>query len=630
MNELTKYIIRTVALSGVLLVAPVITLQAAEAERASQAPSFSADFEQAYSLLAKSQAADAWVVLQRHHSNYSGDVEFSLMYAIAALETEHFDEAQSEFRLLSIMTHRDDPARVANRTTSFYRNLANSRVFKGSQLPLPLASYDQIPRQQRLNINLNRQALGLPFIGSVKQWREFSWLLSKPVAQDETKQRQAAKASSTPVGASNDLSPELAAKVQQARGYIQQGLSQTAFDLLNDDEFEGAGNIEFDYVLGTAAIDSGHADQAIFVLLRVLNQRPQHAGARIELARAYYANGDYEDAQRQFETVLQQNPPVAAKNLAEQYLVAIDEQLSAKLKSFVPFVDVRVGYDTNANGATEDSQPFRNLNGVPSAIQGLTLSNQSLETPSSFLAVSAGTAYSNQFKPRKFVRAGAQLSARSQPSAHFVDTRLLSAYSSLEWRSGANFASAGLDVSNSFVGGDFNSNTYGLNVTGGKPLNKAWTGMLQLRAAVQRFTDTQDAKDSTGYTVSALANRRWAGKRQATLSTGLIAQRLNAKTAVNSKNLWGLQSNLSLLPMRSTLLSISYAYLLSDYEAAILGSEDREDTAQILGIAVTRYSLKNPNLKWLYSLDMNLTDSTLGLYDSNGVKASVGVRYDFR
>ena len=601
---------------------------------------YGATIDKAFYELATGQTADALAGLEENAELFAGDVEYETLLSIALLENKQYDKAQLSLRGLALQLGKKDEADVKHRVLRIYSALWVARDAEGFVLPLSPEFYSDMDYGQRLNVNFNRRLLGLPYIGAVIQWKTFDWrgrLHPVDQAQFVPKPKPATLA---PNGSVRPASPgaalalardvDLTALLAEAKQQLASAQPAEAFATLQPYEFEGAGDVEFDYVMGTAAVDAGAADEAIFILSRVLNQKPNHAGARLELARAYYANGDYEDSKEQFETVLQQSPPPKAKALSERYLVAINDQLANKLKSFIPYVEARVGYDSNANGATSVEQPFSGINGVSTAIQGLTLNQQSLETPSAFLAFAGGAAYSNQFKPRYFFRAGGQLEARSNERASFVNTQAAKGFANFEYRQGNKVLGAGLDASHSYVGGDFSANAAGLSVFGGKELAANWVGNAQLRVALQRYESDQDAKDSTDYTLAVSATRSWDGPNRLATTYGLILQDVNAKTDVNSKQVYGAQASFNFVAFDSTLFTISAVGIQTDFDAPIVGTDDRTDRSYLLGFGLTRFSGFDPNLKWLFNLDATLTESTLALYDSDGVKASVGVRYDFR
>ena len=80
--------------------------------------------------------------------------------------------------------------------------------------------------------------------------------------------------------------------LQSAQKLLQDGYSIRAYDLLQTFEDELAGNTEYDYLYGVAALDSGEPRKAIFAFQRAVMTDPNFAGARMELARAYFEIGE--------------------------------------------------------------------------------------------------------------------------------------------------------------------------------------------------------------------------------------------------------------------------------------------------------------------------------------------------
>src|SRR5258706_205275 len=72
----------------------------------------------------------------------------------------------------------------------------------------------------------------------------------------------------------------------RARRLLQEKNPQAAYQLLQPLESQRAGDPEYDYLLGIAALDSGERERAVFALERVLAVNPNHAQARAEIARA--------------------------------------------------------------------------------------------------------------------------------------------------------------------------------------------------------------------------------------------------------------------------------------------------------------------------------------------------------
>src|SRR6266850_2349296 len=66
----------------------------------------------------------------------------------------------------------------------------------------------------------------------------------------------------------------------EAHALIDAGKSADAYSMLAAQEAESAGEEDFDYLLGIAALDSGRPAEAVFSLERVLAVDPGFLGAR--------------------------------------------------------------------------------------------------------------------------------------------------------------------------------------------------------------------------------------------------------------------------------------------------------------------------------------------------------------
>ncbi|MGH8663245.1 MAG: surface lipoprotein assembly modifier [Burkholderiales bacterium] len=149
---------------------------------------------------------------------------------------------------------------------------------------------------------------------------------------------------------------QLDSVLAQARQLMQRSDPAAAYNLLKPLEADRAGNPDFDYLLGIAALDSGRYTEAVFALERVLAVNPKHVQARAEIARALVQLGEVEAARREFETVHQQSIPPEAAATIQKYLDAI-EQIQADTRTAVAgYVELGLGYDTNVNSGTTTSQ----------------------------------------------------------------------------------------------------------------------------------------------------------------------------------------------------------------------------------------------------------------------------------
>ena len=142
--------------------------------------------------------------------------------------------------------------------------------------------------------------------------------------------------------------------LRDADGMIKNGKPAEAYALLEPLEFDRSGEVRFDYLLGISALDSGKADKATLAFERVLAVDPNFAGARLDMARAYYQLGDLQRAETEFNEVMKQNPPEAARVVIQKYLDAIIAFEQAKQTRITGYAEGVVGHDSNiANSSTQ-------------------------------------------------------------------------------------------------------------------------------------------------------------------------------------------------------------------------------------------------------------------------------------
>lgn len=144
--------------------------------------------------------------------------------------------------------------------------------------------------------------------------------------------------------------------ISQASELQRAGKFQQAYELMQSQADDHAGVLEFDYLLGTVAIDAGHPLQAVFALERVLDQSPDFAPARAELARAYFLIGENETAKAEFERAQKSDMPAESKEVIKRYISSIDERILGSYSQSTFYISAGLGYDSNVNSATDTSQ----------------------------------------------------------------------------------------------------------------------------------------------------------------------------------------------------------------------------------------------------------------------------------
>jgi tetratricopeptide (TPR) repeat protein len=149
---------------------------------------------------------------------------------------------------------------------------------------------------------------------------------------------------------------DAAGPIMEAERLLAAGQADQAWRMLEARAVEFAGNPDFDYLLGLAALDSGRPGQAIFALERVLMARPDFLPARAEIARAYFMANERENARREFASVADQKIPEAARRTIGRYLDAIDSAEAATRPQVTALVELEAGYDSNVNFGSSSGQ----------------------------------------------------------------------------------------------------------------------------------------------------------------------------------------------------------------------------------------------------------------------------------
>lgn len=142
------------------------------------------------------------------------------------------------------------------------------------------------------------------------------------------------------------------ALLEQANRHMQAEQYTQAHQLLDAKSTELAGNPDFDYLLGLAALRAGQPAEAIFALERVIRVNPRHAAARMELVNAYLQLGMNHQAQTQLAILENQQPPAEARTVMDRYQDILRPRLSGTPDP-VRLLALSAGYDSNVGSYPE-------------------------------------------------------------------------------------------------------------------------------------------------------------------------------------------------------------------------------------------------------------------------------------
>lgn len=135
----------------------------------------------------------------------------------------------------------------------------------------------------------------------------------------------------------------------EAEALVRASQFRPAYRLLQPKAELYAGDVEFDFLLGLSALESGRPAEAVQALERVLSSQPDNPRARAELARARVVLEDQEKARQEFESLASQQLPDETKAIVGRYLNAITRVRDQPDPVVEGELTIGLGWDDNIN-----------------------------------------------------------------------------------------------------------------------------------------------------------------------------------------------------------------------------------------------------------------------------------------
>jgi len=232
-----------------------------------------------------------------------------------------------------------------------------------------------------------------------------------------------------------------------AKQRLDDGNPQAAYNLLIPLQSERAGDPEYDFLLGSAALGIGKNTEAVFALERVLAVRPDATVARALIARAYFNLKETETAKREFENVRKQDVPPEIATAIDRFLDAIERIEASERTSIRGFVEVGIGHDSNVNSATADNQVA-----VP-AFGGLifNLAPSATEQEDAFVSFGGGVNFQHPFSKRFGLFGGLAYHNKSNHNETDFSTYYYDANLGLSYRRDRDIITLGAQYNTFFV-----------------------------------------------------------------------------------------------------------------------------------------------------------------------------------
>lgn len=424
--------------------------------------------------------------------------------------------------------------------------------------------------------------------------------------------------------------PVVAASVDlaAAKALLEAGKPAEAYEMLAPQEFEMAGNQDYDYLLAVAALDSGHPDKAILMFDRILTVNPNFAGARMDMGRAYFALKNDQAAKEQFNIVLSQNPPELAKNTAQKYLDAIAQREAARTNRWTAYVEGGFGHDSNVNSSTSQGQIV-----VPALGNAtFTLSANNLETSSNYFFAGGGAEYTHALTPNVRLLIGGDARKRNNPDASQFNSETLAGHVGVRVGEDENNFTITLNKSRYYLNDDPNRDTTGATGVWQYTVNPRYQislfGAYNLVRYVPQALEAEDINQSIGG-IGWLYALDPEGK--ALLSTSLFFghEAEHRQRADGSKNIRGVRVGGQYSLRDNLALYGSAGFQEGDYEKQNVAFVTERKDYQYDGSLGLSWKVAD---QWSVrpQISYSRNDSNIVIYDYDRTDVSVTARWDFR
>lgn len=417
------------------------------------------------------------------------------------------------------------------------------------------------------------------------------------------------------------VSQPLLADVSQLKALVDAQRFEEAYQYSLSVMPEYEGDPAFDLQYAIAAIDSGHVDEGMFALERVLLVQPKNQQARLEKARGLFLLGRFAGAQTLFNAVKETRPPAAVIARIDSFLALIASHNAFPATRFSHSVALFAGFDDNINSAPEAQTNI------------VTLSREALGRSDQFQLFQLNSRVDHQYRPDKalFFNFAAEL--------RNYDTESEQNYRNLNFSGGHRWA-AGADQYQFSV----NMQKFSLDDQGYRDLlglNAQWSHQYSQQLQVQSFIGlSQISYDTLSYKDSSLGSAGvgmlyaqngpmqplWFltvfGGRERPDQGGILGD------AEANKVFYGVNTGVRLQASNNLALTGSLLLQSTDYRGRdwIYGVK-RQDEYGLLSLDLEW--VLAPQWQWLTRYSYTHSDSNIELYDYDRHQILFGVRRMF-
>lgn len=425
--------------------------------------------------------------------------------------------------------------------------------------------------------------------------------------------------SSPPLAHAASSDPLLA----QADSLLAAGQAQTAFDLLAPLEDQRAGDPDYDYLLGLAALDTGQGGIAAFAFERCLAVDPKNGPCRVQMARTHLALGENGSARLELEAVQASEPPAEVQALVGRYLGALTQREASERHRVDFHVQAGAGYDTNVSSTTAETQiAIPRFGGLP-----FTLSGVSTKQEDTLGQVEAGGSVEHVLSPAWRLQADATVGSRRYASVEQFDSITTDAGAGLAWQTGPDSVLAKLQLQDFRLDDAAFRSLYGLLAQ----YQHAWSdkAAASVYAQASHLDYHRGVVDGDRYTLGTGYSRTLDTARATAVYAGLYGGRETSESSLSTmaQDFYGLRLGGSLALQARLALTASLSVEQRQFaDPSTLFLVERKDTGTDLTVGAILQLTDQVTLRPAYTYSNNDSNTVLSDFDRHIV--TLDLRYD--
>lgn len=410
----------------------------------------------------------------------------------------------------------------------------------------------------------------------------------------------------------------------ELRRLVDAGQYEAAFKLAST-QTGLMGSPHFDFLMGVAAVNSGHLAQGVLALERHLAVVPANDRARLDLAKGYYDLGDYFRARQEFEFVLRYNPPKDVQANVQKYLDAMQtREVITSRTSSRSYIEIGAGSDSNVNAGTYENQ-IDLLTGPV-----FITDPASSEAKSPFVQVTGGTQWLRRVDAGLAVFAGLDFDLKHNPDATQYDTANLGAYTGFSVAKGAGLYRLTFSEGQLRVNDEKYRNTMSLTGEGQFSLGQGYSASGVAQYSELAHAQVNEVRDARMLTLGGGVQRTFQSAWRPTLGVQVTyAKEFNLHLREDlSRKVFTTRLSLAASPTEQVSVSAGLSRQQSSFGLAdIAFGTVREDTMWSADVGVNYLWNRN----WLIRADLQTTDneSNQGLYSYRRTVVGLRSRYLF-